>query len=65
MWVLFATIAILACGALLGFVISSFLVYDPRSYNQTIREEIGEACNSEDETCELYDPKIIQNHKMA
>jgi hypothetical protein len=61
MWVLF--VLILACG-LLGFVISSFLVYDPRSYNQTIREEIGET-NSEDETCELYDPKIIQNHKMA
>jgi hypothetical protein len=48
---------------LLGFVISSFLVYDPRSYNQTIREEIGEAYNSEDETCELYDPKIIQTTK--
>jgi hypothetical protein len=64
MWVLFATIAILACGAPLGFVISSFSIRS-EIVNQTIREEIGEAYNSEDETCELYDPKIIQNHKMA
>lgn len=63
MWVLLIAVPTLVFGALLGFVASAFLVYDPRSCKQqTIVDEMDEVWEDE-ETCEPYDGEITRHHK--